>query len=159
MKDGKARTHAMRINRSVNVDFDQGQAIDTMLKNNCRNSRVLTAIKCFIFTASGVVKHILGYCVHPCWKKKQLMMNSRQPRAWNRTKSLKITNGMTLEIGHLIYKVNEIDHPSFLWEVSLMASPTKTVFYWLCSSAGGRISSIHTFDFVWNCALDQQFPC
>lgn len=61
----------MRINRSVNVAFDQGQAIDTMLKNNCRNSRVLTAIKCFLFTASGVVKHILGYCVHPCWKKKK----------------------------------------------------------------------------------------
>ncbi len=122
----------MRINRSVNVDFDQGQTIDTMLKNNCRNSRALTAIKCFLFTASGVVKHILGYCFQPCWKK-QLMMNSRQPRAWNRTKSFQITNEMTLEIVHLTYKVTEIDHPSFLWEILLIASPTKTVFFWLCS--------------------------
>lgn len=55
----------MRINRSVNVDFHQGQAIDTLLENNCWNSRVLTAIKCFLFKASGVVEHILGYSVYP----------------------------------------------------------------------------------------------
>lgn len=55
----------MSINRSFKIDFDQGQAIETMLENNCRNSRVPTAIKCFLFTASGVVEHLLGYYVYP----------------------------------------------------------------------------------------------
>lgn len=150
----------MRINRSVkSVDFDQGQGIDTMLENNCRNSRVPTAIKCFLFTASHVVKHILGYCVYPTTLLErttydeiqtthsldsyQILENNQWNDAWNWTADLQSQGDQSS-----LTSVRSITDG-----FSKMAA-SKTAFYWLFSSAG-----IPTFNFIWNPALDQQFSC